>query len=60
MSTSAREMMLELDSKSGYRKFLCAWQYRRLAKAAYGDAKVVFACDLSYHMYMSYHSLCSI
>ena len=55
MSDSAREMKVGLNAKSGIRKFLQAREYRKVAKEVYRQAKVAFACDLSYHI--SYYFL---
>jgi hypothetical protein len=55
MSDSAREMKIGLNTKSGFRKFLHAREYHKVADGVYRHVKVAFACDLSYHI--SYHFL---
>jgi hypothetical protein len=49
MSDSAREMKVGLNTKSGFRKFLHARGYHKVADGVYRHVKVAFACDLSYH-----------
>jgi hypothetical protein len=58
MSDSAREMKVGLNTKSGFRKFLHAREYHKVADGVYRHVKVAFACDLSYHI--SYHFLPSL
>jgi hypothetical protein len=58
MSDSAREMKVGLNTKSGFRKFLHAREYHKVADGVYRHVKVAFACDLSYHIsYYFLHSL---
>lgn len=45
-------MKVGLDSKSGISKFLHAREYRKAARDAYRFAKVTFACDLLYGIYL--------
>ena len=57
MSDSAGEMRVGLNTKSGFRRFLHAREYHKFADGAYQHVKVVFACDLSYHVpYYLLHS----
>jgi hypothetical protein len=45
MSDSAREMKVGLNTKSGFRKFLHAREYHKVADGVYRHVKVAFACD---------------
>jgi hypothetical protein len=53
MSDSAREIKIGLNTKSGFRKFLHAREYHKVANGVYRHVKVAFHVDLSYHI--SYH-----
>ncbi|KAI0274562.1 hypothetical protein BGY98DRAFT_53569 [Russula aff. rugulosa BPL654] len=55
--TFAREMKVGLNTKSGFRKFLHAREYHKVANGVYRHVKVAFACDFSYHIsYCFLHS----
>src|SRR6266403_226728 len=58
---SAREMKVGLNTKSGFRKFLHAREYHKVANGVHRHIKVAFACDLSYRIsHYIFHSLCRI
>jgi hypothetical protein len=42
-------MKVGLNNKSGFQKLLDAQEYHKAALGVYKLAKVIFACDLSYH-----------
>jgi hypothetical protein len=46
-------MKVGLNTKSGIQKLIHTRKYRKFAEAVYRDAKVAFACDLSYHPYLT-------
>jgi hypothetical protein len=58
MSDSAREIKIGLNTKSGFRKFLHAREYHRVADGVHRHVKVAFTCDFSYHI--SYYFLHSV
>ena len=58
MTDSAREMKVGLNTKSGFRKFLHAREYHKVANGVYRHVKVAFARDPSY--LISYHVLHSM
>jgi len=58
MSDSAREMKVGLNTKSGFRKYLHAREYHKVADGVYRHVKVAFARDFFYHL--SYHFLHSL
>ena len=47
-----------LNTKSGFRRFLRAREYHKVANGVHRHVKVAFICDLSYHI--SYHFLHSL
>jgi hypothetical protein len=59
MSDSAREMKVGLNTKSGFRKFLHAREYHKVANGVYRHVKVAFrmrpSCHISYYFL---HSMC--
>ncbi len=48
-------MKVGLNTKSGFRRFLHAREYHKVANGVFRHVKVAFACDLSYHI--SYYFL---
>lgn len=53
-------MKVGLNTKSGFRKYRYAREYHKLAKGVYRHVKVSFACDLLYHISISYCFLRSL
>ena len=50
MSDSAQEMKSELNTKSGFQKYLRSREYHKVTNGVYQHVKVACSCDLSYHI----------